>query len=397
MISLPFRNPAFRQPPRAAPEDPGARSGGRRKTATLFLAGDVMTGRGIDQILPHPGDPRLFEGYLSSATDYVGLAESANGPIAKPVDFAYVWGDALEELARYRPDRRIINLETAVTRSDDAEPKGINYRMNPANLPVLTAAAIDCCVLANNHVLDWGRAGLLETLTSLDAAGLRTAGAGRTLREAAAPALLPLAGGGRVIVVALGSASSGIPRWWGAKAREPGINLLPDLSPGTVAELAESVRAAKRPGDIVVASIHWGGNWGYEIPRAQIDFAHGLIEQAGVDIVHGHSSHHPKAIEVHRGRLVLYGCGDLLNDYEGIGGYEAYRGDLTLMYLPTIETSTGALVGLTLVPLRIRNFQLHRADGEDAAWLSAMLNREGRRFATGVRTAADGSLRLVWG
>jgi poly-gamma-glutamate synthesis protein (capsule biosynthesis protein) len=139
---------------------------------TLFLCGDVMTGRGIDQVLPHPGDPVLHEGYATSALDYVALAERANGPIPRPAEFAYVWGDALAEWARIAPDLRIINLETAVTTRDDWQRgKGIHYRMHPANVPCLTAAAIDCCVLANNHVLDWGYAGLAETLQTLRRAG----------------------------------------------------------------------------------------------------------------------------------------------------------------------------------------------------------------------------------
>jgi len=97
------------------------------------------------------------------------------------------------------------------------------------------------------------------------------------------------------------------------------------LSAQTVDAIARQVGAAKRAGDLVVASIHWGPNWGFAIPREQRDFAHRLVDAAGVDIVHGHSSHHPMAIEIHRGKPILYGCGDLLNDYEGISGYEAYR------------------------------------------------------------------------
>src|SRR4030065_1052838 len=121
---------------------------------TLFLCGDVMTGRGIDQVLPHPGDPALHEGYATSALDYVALAERANGPISRPVEFAYIWGDALAEWARIAPDLRIVNLETAVTTRDAWQRgKGIHYRMHPANTPCLTAARIDCCGLANNHVL----------------------------------------------------------------------------------------------------------------------------------------------------------------------------------------------------------------------------------------------------
>ena len=110
---------------------------------------------------------------------YVALAEQANGPIPRRVDPAYIWGDALAELEREAPRARIVNLETAVTTSSERAPKGINYRMNPANAACLAAARLDCCVLANNHVLDWGPAGLLETLDTLHALGSRTAGAGR--------------------------------------------------------------------------------------------------------------------------------------------------------------------------------------------------------------------------
>ena len=156
---------------------------------TLFLCGDVMTGRGIDQILPHPGKPHLYEPYMRSALGYVAIAEQATGPIKQPVDFAYVWGDALAELDRVQPQARIINLETAVTAAEDAWPnKGIHYRMHPANVRCLAAAKVDCCALANNHVLDWGYRGLAETLAALRGAGIRTAGAGRDEAVAAAPA-----------------------------------------------------------------------------------------------------------------------------------------------------------------------------------------------------------------
>ena len=95
---------------------------------TMFLCGDVMTGRGIDQVLPHPGDPLLFESYIRSAAGYVELAELANGPIRKPVDYSYIWGDSFEVFARQMPHVRIVNLETSVTTSDDAWPnKPVQY------------------------------------------------------------------------------------------------------------------------------------------------------------------------------------------------------------------------------------------------------------------------------
>ena len=360
---------------------------------TLFLAGDTMVGRGVDQVLPHPCDPQLFEPHVTSAADYVELAERANGPIARPVDFAYVWGDALAELDRRRPDLRVINLETAITTSADPEAKGINYRMNPKNAQVLSAARVDCCCLANNHVLDWGEPGLVQTLKTLADAGVKTAGAGRTLNEAATPAILPVPHG-RVIVLAFGAPTSGIPAKWAATDGKPGVQFLPELAPRAVDTIASQVQAVKTPGDIVVVSLHWGENWGYRISRQQVAFAHGLIDQAGVDIVFGHSSHHPKAMEVHHGKLILYGCGDFINDYEGIRGYEAFRDDLVLMYFPTLHHADGALHQLAMVPLQIRNLRLNRAERRDAEWLCDVLNRERGDIGAKVSLEADNTLTL---
>jgi poly-gamma-glutamate synthesis protein (capsule biosynthesis protein) len=356
-----------------------------------------MTGRGIDQILPHPSEPVIHEPSLKSAKGYVELAEEATGPIPNPVDFVYIWGDALAEWEGVAPDARIINLETALTQSNDWEDKGINYRMHPDNVACLAAARIDCCVLANNHMLDWGRTGLAETMETLEKAHLKTAGAGRNLREAEAPAVLEITGKGRILVFAYGSETSGVPRSWAASADKPGVNFLADFSDGVVEHITACVQAVKRPGDIVVASLHWGANWGYSVPRQQRIFAHRLIDDAGIHVIHGHSSHHVKGIEVYKDRLILYGCGDFLNDYEGVSGSEDYRGDLALMYFATIERSTGKLVTLRMTPLQIKHFRENRASRKDGEWLRDALNREGKRFGTRVELAPDNTLTLRWG
>lgn len=363
----------------------------------LFLCGDVMLGRGIDQILPHPSPPVLYESYVRDARRYLELAERATGAIPRPVAFDYVWGDALEELATRRPDARIVNLETSITRSDEPWPKGINYRLHPDNAPCLTAAGIDCCVLANNHVLDWGSAGLIETIETLRRSGLRTAGAGADREQAQAPAILPLSDGTRVLVFAGATIDSGVLAAWSACAARPGVAHLPDLSSRTVAQIARRVRSHRREGDRVIFSIHWGDNWGYAVPERHRAFAHGLIREAEVDVIHGHSSHHVKAVEVFDDRLILYGCGDFLNDYEGIEGLEEFRGDLGLMYLPSIERATGRLRELRLVPTRIRRFRVERADGEDRHELFEILRREYARFDCGVEACDDGSFALLWG
>jgi poly-gamma-glutamate synthesis protein (capsule biosynthesis protein) len=359
----------------------------------LFLCGDVMIGRGIDQTLGHPCDPALHEPYARSAMQYVHLAEVVNGPLPRHVDPSYVWGAALDEWSRVPLDGRLINLETSVTRSNDYMPKGINYRVSPENAACLPAAAIDCCVLANNHVLDWGRAGLTETLATLAHLRIKTAGAGLNFDEAAAPAVLDFRRKGRVLVFSYACPSSGVPQGWAATSELPGINFLGDLSLAGVGRIAKEIERARQPGDVIVVSIHWGPNWGYDVPQAQRRFGRALIDDAGVSVVHGHSSHHAKGIEVYRDRLILYGCGDFLNDYEGIRGYEEYRGDLALMYFAGIDASTANVVSLEIVPLQIRNFQLVRPSRRDVVWLQQTLDRESRRF--GPTVVLDETGRLV--
>ena len=214
---------------------------------TLFLCGDVMTGRGVDQILMAPSAPEIHERCVRDAREYVALAERASGPIPRRVDPAYMWGDALAELERVAPDARIVNLETSITRSSEhPAPKGINYRMHPANVGCLTAARIDVC----------------------------------------AP------------------------------------------------------------------------------------------------------------IEIYKDRLVLYGCGDFIDDYEGIRGYEAFKDDLVLMYFATVDPATGRLMALRMAPMRIRKMRLNRASPDEAAWLRTRLTDISRRFGASVELAADGSLFL---
>lgn len=113
-----------------------------------------------------------------------------------------------------------------------------------------------------------------------------------------------------------------------------------------------------------------------------------------MDLVHGHSSHHPKGIEVWKGKLILYGCGDFLNDYEGIEGYEEFRGDLTLMYLPTLDLGSGRLLALDMHPLQMRCLRLNYATPQDARWMGEVLARESAALDTEIRLDADG--RLHW-
>src|SRR5499426_931792 len=324
-----------------------------------------MTGRGVDQILPHPVDP------------------------------AWPWGDALGILDDLAPDCRLINLETSITRGGDFAPgKEVHYRMNPANISCLTVARPDVCALANNHVLDFGPAGLAETLDTLAGAGLRAAGAGRDAAEAGRAAVASIPDRGRVSVVSCGTVSSGIPPQWAAGASRPGVDLLPSLSSQVADQVADRARAGGHPGDIAVISLHWGSNWGYEVGREKLAFPHRLIE-GGVDLVPAHSPPHPRPIEVYRGKLILYGCGDFIDDYEGIRGYEEFRDDLRLMFFATVDRGTGCVVGLRIVPLQARRMRLEHATRSDTHLLATILNDISRGYGSRFDRSPDETIDLV--
>ena len=92
--------------------------------------------------------------------------------------------------------------------------------------------------------------------------------------------------------------------------------------------------------------------------------------------------------------LILYGCGDFLNDYEGIRGHEEYRGDLVLMYFADIEPKTRNIAALEIIPLQIRNFQLKRPSRQDIEWMQQVLRCESLRFGTDIVLTSGGRLVL---
>ncbi len=366
------------------------------KTIKLFLSGDVMTGRGIDQVLPTSVDPLLHESYVKDARDYVLLAERENGEIKQPVSYEYIWGDALKLWKQNAPDLKLINLETSITTSDQAWPgKGIHYRMHPENVKILTTAGIDQLSLANNHILDWGREGLEETMKILQAAGISFSGVGNNEKEATKASVLETEKG-RVLVFSYGMPNSGVFDSWAAGTELSGLNYLPGMSEKEISRIKEDISRQKQAGDLIVLSVHWGGNWGYDISERQQEFAHQLIDQGIVDVIFGHSSHHPMGIEVYQNKLIIYGAGDFINDYEGISGQEEYRGDLSLMYFPEIDMNTGQLISLKMYPMQIKNFSLHHASKKDVKWLQKTLSREGKKLGTSINMDKENALWLQW-
>ncbi len=319
-----------------------------RPGRTLAFAGDLMLGRTVARHV------------------------AAHGRMA-------VWKDVLATL--WSADLALINLECALTRSEEAwrdgEGKAFYFRADPAAVDVLVGAGIDFASLANNHVLDFGAAGLRETIATLDRAGIAHAGAGMDLASAEAPARLE-ADGLRVAVVACADH----PREWAAGPDRPGIRLIsvgkPDL-----ADVARSLARAREGADIVVLSLHWGPNMRDRPSDAFRSFATAAVD-AGVDIVWGHSAHVVQGIEFHSGRPILYDTGELVDDY---AVDPDLRNDLGALFL--VQVTKAGVGEVALVPLAITDMRAGRAQGEDRAWLVDRITSLCAELGTTIETAGD--------
>ena len=372
----------------------------------VILAGDVMLGRGVDQALEQSCSPEIREPYVTDAREYLTLAEARNGELDTPLAARELWGDALERIRLIDPDHLIVNLENAVTFSDSFYPeKGIHYRAHPENLEVLAAAGVDGAIVANNHVLDFDRRGLEDTLAALQVKGIVPIGAGKGVEDARRITVLSRRRGpengnpgdesagavpadGRVAVGAVCFPDSGVPLLWDAGPSTPGVSLLHRPSAAVADEVSERFRYI--PEEIPrILSVHWGANWGYEVPKEHREFARALLSGGEVDLLFGHSSHHPKAVERRDGAAAFYGAGDLINDYEGIRGHEGFNPDLGLLY--SVQLSGRSIDRLEAFPYRRRRLRLESVGEEESRFLASVLSGE---FGASVDLNSDGTLLI---
>jgi len=267
----------------------------------------------------------------------------------------YFWGDTLPLIMS--ADFSLINLECALTKSATPwtrTPKVFHFRADPAPaIAVLKAARISAVDLANNHVLDYETDGLQETLRTLRDAGIPCCGAGLNIHEAAAPAVVDVAG----IRVAVIGATDNLPEWL-ATTDTPGVNYV-EITPEGAARLAEAVRTARAAADLLILSLHWGPNMRQRPADAFIRFAHEMLD-AGADIIHGHSAHIFQGLEIYRKKVIMFDTGDFIDDY----AVEPFlRNDQGFLF--ELAAGAGGVSNVVMHPTLIENFQANLARGKD--------------------------------
>jgi poly-gamma-glutamate synthesis protein (capsule biosynthesis protein) len=267
------------------------------------------------------------------------------------------WGSVLPLLQS--ADAVIANLECAVTVHTQhwlKSPKVFYLRADPSTIDVLLAARVRCVSLANNHTLDFGEEGLRDTLRHLDAAGIRHAGAGRDLTEAAQPAVIDAAG----LRVGIVSFTDNEPAF-AAGRHQAGTNYVEiDSDPASLARVEQAAaRARQLAADLVVLSLHWGPNMRRSPSPEFRAFARAAVER-GVNLIHGHSAHLFQGVERYRRGLVLYDTGNILDDFPVDPDF---RNDWSFVFL--VEVDATGLHRLRLVPVRLGYGRVDLATGAE--------------------------------
>lgn len=345
----------------------------------LFFCGDVMLGRAVDQIFEFKNKPQIYESYYKDARCYIPKTMLKNiqksnydkkcniSNIVLP--YEYIWGDLLKSNLFIKSKLRIINLETSITTSTSPQDKSVLYKMHPKNINAIKVANIDYCSMANNHVLDWKNNGLIETIDTLNNNNLGYGGIGKNINDARKPYMYD-----NIMIFSMATPYSGTFKHWKATENEAGVNVIDITNKMQVDEYIKYIKTKSNKKYMSIVSVHWGGNWGYNVSDSQIAFAHRLIDDAGVGVVHGHSSHHFKKIEVYKNKLIMYGCGDMINDYETIknDSHKKYMSDVNLAYYPYFDKNYN-MVKLLIKPYTIKNMRLVKITNKDK--LTKIINR----------------------
>ncbi|MCX7882578.1 MAG: CapA family protein [Brevinematales bacterium] len=233
----------------------------------IFIAGDVNFSWGLEKTLEEGRDPFFFvRGVMREA------------------------------------DLALVNLETTVATNGSPQTKTHVFRSPPEVLHWLTNAGVDVVSLANNHAMDYGAEALLEMREHLRQYGIRFAGAGKNWEEAIQPVIVTQKG------MTVGIVCAGF--------QKPEHLVATEKRPGTAGlrwkKIVPMVKKLRREVDYLIFFVHWG--WEYVVSpleKEQVSNAYAVIE-AGADVIVGHHPHILQAIEVYRGRPILYSVGNFV-------------------------------------------------------------------------------------
>lgn len=293
----------------------------------LLLGGDAMLGRGVDDAIARHG----VDWPLAALRSHLAGA-----------------------------DLVAVNLECAITAADTwyrGPAKAFYFRARPAAAELLRRAGVGLCTLANNHALDAGAEGLLDTLDILRAHGIACVGAGADAEAAWAPVVLNLAGQRLGVLAGCDHQPD-----FAAGPHTPGIAYFDIADAAQVDALLGRVRRLAAAVDHAIVALHWQPNW---VPTVGADYRAlaGRLIEAGARLVWGHSPHHFLGVQWFGPAAVLYSTGGLIDDYAVDA---AFRNDRQLLF--DVSLTPGGVQRVRALPLRLDFARTVPADGADREW-----------------------------
>jgi poly-gamma-glutamate capsule biosynthesis protein CapA/YwtB (metallophosphatase superfamily) len=270
-------------------------------TWTMFAGGDVLLDRGVHQTITirGKGEDFPFDGGFAEITGHTCCSGFGH-----PVPTMRRTGDAgaMRDLMK-SADLAIANFENPAPNTFRWHTSGTVFAADRRNLEGLTRAGLDYVSIANNHIGDAGRNGVLQTIRNLDRVGLAHSGAGKDLKAARKPAMLDV-NGAKVAILGYDA----IARYYNAAKGRPGN------APLSRKAVKEDVAAAREAGaDVVIVFPHWGVEYRSRPFAAQQKLARQIID-AGADMVIGNHAHWAGAMEVYKGKPIWYALGNFVFD-----------------------------------------------------------------------------------
>lgn len=256
--------------------------------------------------------------------------------IAQKYGYNYLFNNVSKILRK--GDLVLANLEGPITLRGRQIKKNIRFRYNPAVLTAIRDSGISLCSLANNHTLDYGRIGLLDTLAYLSQYGLKSMGAGCNESSAHQPLIVN---------------QNGLKIAFLAYTDYPYVGLLYDPNNATVARASDplvvrDIKQVKKQVDLVIVSFHWGTEFASE-PNARQRTLAQLAIDSGADLIIGHHPHVLQPSEYYKGKLIIYSLGNFIFDMKGLA-----RNQSTIF---ECKLTKGGICGEKFIPVRIRNRQ----------------------------------------
>lgn len=315
----------------------------KNQNITLAIMGDVLLDRGIGKMIETHGAD-------------------------------YPWRHVSHILNKY--DLALINLETSVgTRGNAMADKEYTFQSKPETLEGIVSGGIDGVSIANNHILDYGREGFMETLKNLEKMGIPYAGGGRKKQEALKPAIWEING----MQIGLLAFSRVIPDMsWYATDQRAGIASAYDYYLDSV---CKTISETRKEVDFLIVSLHWGKELQNYPEEKDINAAKRLIDN-GADLIMGHHPHVLQGIELYKNKPIVYSLGNFV--FNGRGK----ESNQTMIF--NLEVNKRGIVNLSIIPILIKGGQPMVAEGKEKEEIIHILNQRSKAWNTHI--LSDGSI-----